>query len=53
MLVDPMVGLTEKDLERIKQFADTPRYDRDPDQLRPGTSDDGREEGENRTVPDE
>jgi len=38
-----MVGLTEEDFERIEHFVNTPRYERDPDQLRPGESDDGRE----------
>jgi hypothetical protein len=28
-----MVGLSETDLEQIREFAETPRYARSPDQL--------------------
>lgn len=31
--------LTDKDLERIRAFANTPRYKRNPDELLPGTDD--------------
>lgn len=39
-----MVGLTEDDLERIERFVNTPRYERDPDQLCPEAISEEREE---------
>jgi hypothetical protein len=41
-----MEMLTEDDLERIEEFVNTPRYAREPDQLRPtGTADPEESEG--------
>lgn len=41
-----MVGLSEADLEQIKDFANTPRYARSPTQLSEGTEDNRGEETE-------
>jgi hypothetical protein len=41
-----MVGLTEDDLERIEHFVNTPRYERDPEQLTPNGAEGDRVEEE-------
>ena len=36
-------GLSDSDWDRIRQFAETSLYERNPDMLRPGVEDDERE----------
>lgn len=38
-----MVGLSKRDLEQIRDFAETPRYARSPEQLCEGESEDDEE----------
>lgn len=46
-----MVGLSEEDIERIRSFANKPRYRRDPSNLMPeGDHDEGDEDDADRAA---